>query len=146
VQFDRESKNAATPRRRTRKCHRGLSVFENERTDSPRQPYLSVDPGLLNETLIGAARRVAKTFLLCAGPLDASLKDSFEKLATAPRSGDWYEALDALRSLNEPKVPLPADGDSPQAIAQQLTSLVWRYTFSNYYWLTEARSKQQNNR
>ena len=102
------------------------------------------DPGLLNETLIGAAQRVAKTFLACASGVETPLKDSFERLATAPRSADWYEALDALRSLNEPRAPLPEDRDSPQAIAQQLISLVWRYTFSNYCWLKEARSKQQS--
>jgi hypothetical protein len=103
------------------------------------------DPGLLNQTLIRAARRTARTLLSCGTALDALLKEPFEKLATAPDSGDWYEALDALRMLNELKIPLPQDHHSPQAIAQQLTSLVWQYTFSHYYWLREARSKQPQN-
>jgi hypothetical protein len=104
------------------------------------------DPGLLDQTLIGAAQRGARVLLKCGHSLPPHFKEAFEKVANAPKSQDDYEVLDAIRCLNEPVMALPEDHSSPQAIVLRLTTLVWQYTFGQYYWISERRRKQQNER
>jgi hypothetical protein len=98
------------------------------------------DPSLQDRTLIGAAQRAAKLLLTASAPsLPTSVLEAFQKLADAPKSGDGYEALDALRLLNESGLPALGDPNSPHAVIGRLTALVWQYTFSQYYWLSEKR-------
>jgi hypothetical protein len=99
------------------------------------------ETGLLIETLIGAVQRAAKNLLLCSDSLEPAFKERLESLAGAQRSRDSYEALGALQALNDLKTMEPANSRSPMAITRRLAEIVWGYTFSHYYWLSEQRSK-----
>ncbi|MDO8476664.1 MAG: HEPN domain-containing protein [Candidatus Rokubacteria bacterium] len=91
------------------------------------------EAGLRVETMIGAVQRTARALLSCSEPLEPEMKESLEKLAVTPKSLDWYEALDALRALNEVTARITQAPRGPKAITLRLTSLVWRYTFMHYY-------------
>jgi Apea-like HEPN len=100
------------------------------------------ETGLLIKTLVGAVQSACKNLLLCADTLDPALKERVGNLADAPRSYDSYEALAALRNLDELKVAVPSDPLSPEAITRRLADVVWHYTYMHYYWLTEQRNNK----
>jgi hypothetical protein len=47
--------------------------------------------------------------------------------------------LEALRTLHDVRVALPAEWDSPEAITRRLADAVWHYTYMHYFWLAEQR-------
>ena len=100
------------------------------------------ETGPLIRTLVGAVQCAAKNLLLCGSTLDPALRERVEGLANAPRSYDSYEALAALKSLDDLKTALPSDPRSPEAITRRLADVVWHYTYMHYYWLTEQRNNK----
>ena len=61
------------------------------------------EKGLLIETMLGAVKLTAANLLVCDASLDSVIKRRVEGLATARKSTDSYEALDALRAYTELK-------------------------------------------
>ena len=100
------------------------------------------ETGLHINTLIGAVQGAAKKLLLCGDTLDPAVKDQVEGLASAPQSHDFYEALSALRNLQDLRAAMPSDPQSPEAITRRLADVVWNYTYMHYYWLREQRNKK----
>ena len=100
------------------------------------------ETGPLIRTLVGAVQDAARNLLLSGDTLDPELKQRVEALANAPRSSDSYEALEALRNLNDLKTALPAEPRSPEAITRRLADVVWHYTYMPYYWLKEQRNNK----
>lgn len=98
--------------------------------------------GLLIRTLVGAVQSAARALLVFGQALDPALKGHIEALANAPRSADFYEALDALKNLHDLRTPPPADWDSPEAITRRLVDTVWYYTSMHYFWLAEQRKNK----
>lgn len=96
------------------------------------------ETGLLLETMIGAAQRAARNLLQC-GVLEPPFKERVEALAGAPRSRDWYEALEALQILHAFMAADSPELRSPQWILRRLIEVVWGYTFRHYFWLREQR-------
>jgi hypothetical protein len=100
------------------------------------------ETGLLLETMIGAAQRAARNLLQC-GDLEPPFKERVEALAGAPRSRDWYEALEALQVLHDFKAADSPELRSPQWMLRRLIEVVWGCTFRHYFWLREQRGKVQ---
>jgi hypothetical protein len=101
----------------------------------------------LNDRLavaLGGNRAHARICSYAPIPSIPALKERVGNLANAPRSYDFYEALAALRNLDELKTALPSDRRSPEAITRQLADVVWHYTYMHYFWLTEQRSNKQD--
>jgi hypothetical protein len=99
--------------------------------------------GLLIGTMLGAVQRAAKNLLACGEFLEPVFRQRVEALAVAPRSHDSYEALAALRALDNLRITGPVDPRSPQAITRRLAEVVWHYTFLHYSWLSEQRRKDK---
>ena len=92
--------------------------------------------------MIGAAQRAARNLLQC-GDLEPPFKERVEALAGAPRSRDWYEALEALQVLHDFKAADSPELRSPQWMLRRLIEVVWGYTLRHYFWLREQRGKVQ---
>jgi hypothetical protein len=97
------------------------------------------EKGLLIKTMVGAVQCAAKNLLASGAGLDSALKERMEGIANAPRSDDFFEALEAMRDLHDLRTASPGDPQSPQALTQRLADAVWHYTFMHYHWLAEQR-------
>jgi hypothetical protein len=97
------------------------------------------ETGLLIATLVGAVQNAAQRLLETGGNLDPLVKAAIEDLAKAPRTSNSYSTLEALRTLHDVRVALPAEWDSPEAITRRLAHAVWHYTYMHYFWLAEQR-------
>lgn len=97
------------------------------------------ETGILIATLVGAAQKAAQKLVASGATLDPLVKTKIEDLAKAARSTDSYEALEALKNLNDLRVALPMEWDSPEAITRRLADAVWHYTYMHYFWLGEQR-------
>lgn len=116
---------------RFRAIAQSVALIDNYRFVSER--------GLLIRTLVGAVQNAAQKLLECGDSIDPVLKTAIQALANAPRSGDSYEALEALRNLQDLRLPPSASWDSPEAMTRRLADAVWYYTFMHYYWFAEQR-------
>jgi hypothetical protein len=100
--------------------------------------------GLLIETMLGAVKLTAANLLVCDASLDSVIKRRVEGLATARKSTDSYEALDALRAYTELKwIELPAPR-TPHRALYTLAESVWHYTFMHYFWIKREREKENS--
>lgn len=95
-------------------------------------------------TVVDAARLAAKVLLQCDHGLDSSVKEQFERLASATAS-DHYQVLDAVRQLETAigQVVAREEYDRPREVAMRLIRLVWRYTFQDYFHLKERLDTQK---
>lgn len=95
-------------------------------------------------TVVDAARLAAKVLLQCDHGPDSSVKEHFERLASATAS-DHYQVLDAIRQLDAVmgQVVASEDYDRPREVAMRLIRLVWRYTFRDYFHLKERLDTQK---
>ena len=94
--------------------------------------------GLKIETLLGATRAAAGVLLKCESEVPDGLRTRLESLFTTKRSKDFYEQLDALRSLDEafPDETLATEADHVR-IVRKLVKTVWGYLFMHYFWLQQ---------
>ena len=100
------------------------------------------EKGLLIETMLGAVKLTAANLLVCDASLDSVIKQRVEGLATARKSTDSYDALDALRAYTEIKwTELPAPR-TPQGVLYALADSVWHYTFMHFFWIKRERDKK----
>lgn len=96
------------------------------------------ESGLQLETMMGATRLAAKALLQHDEAISQELKEHLERLATAKRSDDHFEELDALAALDgildgKPKSP----ETSCTTTVRQVVKVVWDYVFMHYFWLKE---------
>jgi Apea-like HEPN len=99
------------------------------------------ETGLRIETMLGATRLSASALLASDLSLDVELRERLGRLASAKRTADHYDELDALRSVHELVGGL---GKTSQASEGRwatfgLVDVVWHYTFMHYFWLREQR-------
>ncbi len=122
------------------------SRFEaiEDTVDSINEYRFVAEQGLLIETMIGALKLTAANLLDCDGSLDSIIKPRVEGLATASKSIDCYEALDALRAYKELKwSELPAPR-TPHRALYSLADSVWHFTFMHYFWIKREREKRNS--
>ncbi len=97
------------------------------------------ETGLRIESLLGAARLSAAALLEADPAIEAGLRKTLEQLASAKRSADHYEELDALSKVKDVCKTVPSE-DEVAGTARYLIELVWHYTFMHYYWLRQQRT------
>lgn len=109
-----------------------------------RYQYLS-ESSLRLETMAGAARLAATALLSSGGALPEDVAQAFTRLAEAKRSGDEYETLSALASLQDVrKQPGVLGSDIPGLYTTiQLSDAVWHYTFMYYFALERQRAEKE---
>lgn len=99
------------------------------------------ETGLRLESMVGAARLSAKALLESDASLDVQLRERLERLATAKRTADHYEELEAVRGVHElvPDQDTAAKASEGRAITFLLVEVVWGRAFMHYFWLREKR-------
>jgi hypothetical protein len=100
------------------------------------------ESGLKIETLLGCAKRAARCLLDCASDLPPDMEQRLRTLATAERSLDHYDELEALISLHhviEDPRGYP-ESDDPRGAAFRLVDIAHGYTFMHFFWLKEQRN------
>ncbi len=96
------------------------------------------ESGLQLETMIDATRLAAKTLLEHGEAISQELKEHLECFATAMRTNDHLQELDALRALHGifANKSLPTEMGCGIAV-RDLVDVVWNYVFMHYFWLKE---------
>lgn len=102
------------------------------------------EKGLLIETMLGAVKLTAANLLACDASLDSVIKPRVEGLASARKSADSYDALDALRAYTEIKWTGLPEPRTPHRALYTLTQSVWHYTFMHYFWIKREREKENS--
>jgi hypothetical protein len=102
------------------------------------QYHFIAESGLKIETLLVAARAAAGVLLKCKFEVPDGLRTHLERLSTAKRTKDFFEQLDALRSLDEAfsDESLATEADRIR-IVRKLVKTVWGYVFMHYFWLKQ---------
>jgi hypothetical protein len=99
------------------------------------------ESGLQLETMIGATRLAAEILLEHDEVISPELQDHFKRLATAKRSNDHLQELEALRALDS----ILADKSTPTEMGcgeavRDLVRVVWGIVFMHYFWIKERPS------
>lgn len=113
-------------------------------TAAERYRFLS-ESGLKIETLLGCVKRAGRCLLDCASDLQPDVQQRLTALATAQRTPDHYEELEALMSLREvmEDVRRHPESDDPKVGTFRLVDIVWGYTFMHFFWLKEQRARKK---
>jgi len=101
------------------------------------------ESGLQLETMIGATRLAAKTLLEHDEVTSEEVKEHLERLATAKRTNDHLQELDALRALDSifTDKSVPTELGCGEAV-RALVKVVWDYVFMHYFWIKERLSDE----
>jgi hypothetical protein len=104
------------------------------------------ESGLQLEAMIGATRLAVKALLEDDEPISQELKEHLERLATAKRTDDHLQELDALRALDSVLTATPQlTQTSCGEVVRDLVKVVWSYVFMHYFWLKERLSDKTPN-
>ena len=105
------------------------------------------ESGLKIETLLSCAKRAARGLLDCASDLPPEMAQRLTALATAQRSLDHYDELEALISLHD-VIEDPRrypESDDPKVAMFRLVHIAHGYTFMHFFWLKEQRAAKKGN-
>lgn len=97
-------------------------------------------------TMLGALRLSATTLLEIEGLGVDDFSHSLEAFASAKRTADQFEALDALARLSSVATSTWQSGVSPSPRHKVLTLIhaVWNYTYRHYFWIKKQRDEAQS--
>jgi hypothetical protein len=105
--------------------------------------YRFISETLDIDAMLSSGRSAAKALLECDTDLESGLKAVLEGLASAKRSADNYETLDALRQITELPIRPSGEIDSPKMMTFRLLGIIWGYLFMRYYQLKKHRENEQ---
>jgi hypothetical protein len=133
------SDESVTPSERLRRCVDKIEAAERYRFVS--------ESGLKIETLLGCAKRAAQCLLNCVSDLPPGVQQWLRALASAQRTLDHYDELEALMSLQDviKDFRRHPQSDDLKATMFRLVDIVHGYTFMHFFWLKQQRAVKNRN-
>ena len=98
------------------------------------------------DTILGAAQAAARTLLASTHLINPDVNAKTEKLASANRSSDWYDVLTAVETLHTSMTTYATIPDGAEGVMYRFVELIWRYTFTHYFRLSEERRRPKAER